>query len=173
MSLVIGIDPGLSGALACLSTDDGSILACSAMPVLPGKVKQVDAAGLARVLSGYGRDHGEIAAVLVEQVGPDDLWGAVQCFRFGHGVGVVAGVVGALGLPFDTVSPARWRKAIVPGAKPGKDDTIAWAARRFPSLRLTERPKVRQSGLADAAAIAEFGRRQLVGAAPAGEGVAP
>ena len=127
--LYAGIDPGIMGAVG-LVRDDGRFAAVLDMPILPTTTgrRQVDFSGLAAIL----REHGPLAFVLVERVGPRPREGAVGAFAFGHTYGGILATLAALGLPHDVVQPASWkRKAGIP---PGADKraSIATCKRLMP-----------------------------------------
>ena len=102
---VLGIDPGLSGALALLRVSDKSIIHIADMPVTNGRVDPVKLAGLVEMYKTYG----SIAAA-VELVG--SMPRQSGAFNFGVSAGVVHGVLGALGVPYTLVSPSQWKPAM-------------------------------------------------------------
>lgn len=159
---VLGIDPGLSGAVACLDSDGA--LDLRDMPALAiqrnGKAKrEVDAAILADMIEGFTRDpfglRIEVAAY-VEQVGAMPGQGVSSMFAFGQSFGVVLGVLAALEVPVTRVPPATWTRAL--GVAKGDD-----AGRRRASELLPQHAhfwaRKKDHGRADAALIALFGHR--------------
>jgi crossover junction endodeoxyribonuclease RuvC len=118
--IIAGIDPGLSGAVALLDAESGSVIDCLDMPVHElrrgGKMKrELDAHSLAAAL---GRDR--IGHAFVELVGAMPGQGVSSVFAFGKSFGVVIGVPAALGVPFTLVAPVVWKRALsVPAAKDG------------------------------------------------------
>lgn len=168
MGLIVGIDPGVSGALVCMASD-GAALAAEPMPLLTGKGrKRINAGLLVWILSDWRERFGGTADgfrfVMVEEVHADPRWGRVACFSFGQGYGTLIGVLTTLRLPFGFVPPSAWRKSVIPGAKPGKDDAIRWCRRTHPLLDVGQYSRAVREGIADAAAIAEYGRRRIYGA---------
>lgn len=101
-----GIDPGASGGIAFLG--GGKFIAGFRMPY--GN-KEVDGRELARILELYHPEE-----VVVEKVGamPPTLRGRQQgtqsSFTFGHGAGVIQGVVQALCYPLAMIRPEEWKK---------------------------------------------------------------
>jgi crossover junction endodeoxyribonuclease RuvC len=103
---IIGIDPGVCGAVAVL--DDGYLLYVVDMPTLedgPKGRRTINAPLLAEIIA---RPHAEKA--FVEKVGTRPGEGAVGSFSFGRGVGIIEGICAALDLPVEKVTPQSWRK---------------------------------------------------------------
>lgn len=105
---ILGIDPGVSGALVLCS--DGS-LHVHDMPVVEVRGKRViDAARLTSIIrSGFPYQPN---MVVLEHVQGVQGSGATSAFAFGRGFGLVEGVVTALGLPLTLVRPQAWTKAL-------------------------------------------------------------
>jgi crossover junction endodeoxyribonuclease RuvC len=107
---VLGIDPGLHGALAWVG-QDGRLDQIEDMPVVDDKV---NAALMAKLIIGYGRLE---CAVVEEQQAfpkrPDGRGqGTVSAFKTGVGFGIIIGVLGALEIPTYYVRPAVWKKVL-------------------------------------------------------------
>jgi hypothetical protein len=156
--VVIGIDPGFSGAIAVM-TDRGDILAIHDMPVHEeGKLRQPDGASLRNLLAFHGR----VDLVALELVHAMPKQGVATMFRFGVNWGLTLGVIQAMGLPCELVRPQDWQKAIYasqPKQNKGveaKRATRAYVDRRWPG----QAPK---DGQADALCIAEWARRHQLG----------
>ena len=101
---ILGIDPGLGGALALLNVSTRAIESLHDMPVIQGRV---DPARLALIV-GMCQLRGTIVAV-VELV--SSMPRQSGSFNFGVSAGVVHGVLGALQIPFTLVSPNVWKGA--------------------------------------------------------------
>lgn len=160
MSLVLGIDPGLSGAFA-LYDPEGGLLEVADVPVLEsrrstGKVKRsIDAYEAARLIDVWSR---QIGLVMIEQVGIRPGEGAVGAFSFGEGFGLLRGICHAHFLRVETVTPQVWRRAM--GVKGDKDESRARASVLMP--RSTELWRLKKhDGRAEAALIALYGVRVL------------
>ena len=107
---IIGIDPGLSGAIAVL--EDIKVLSLFEMPVMAeGKKnkRQLNSAQLVNIIKENTNDEEEIA-VIVEQVNAMPGQGVTSMFNFGQTFGAIKGVCAALGLPFFFVRPSKWKK---------------------------------------------------------------
>lgn len=102
---ILGIDPGLGGAIAWIDTLTGSAHAVD-MPTTPlGKHKIVYAAVLASLVDDAAAD-----ACIIEQVASRPGQGIATTGRFMHAAGVAYGVVAAKGLPVHFVVPQKWKR---------------------------------------------------------------
>ena len=108
--MIIGIDPGLSGAVAILK--DNKVLNIFDMPVMSeGKKnkKQLNSAQLVNIIKDNTKNDVEIA-VVVEQVNAMPGQGVTSMFNFGQTFGAIKGVCAALNLPIFFVRPSKWKK---------------------------------------------------------------
>lgn len=145
---IVGIDPGLSGGLA-LITPIGAYV-----EEMPLAGKEIDAAEVAVLLKGWAPD-----VVYVEQVHSMPKQGVASSFKFGMGYGTIRAAVVVLGYRLELVSPQSWKKIVLAGTLKDKDAAVDWARRSYPLVKLVP-PGCRKAhdGMADALAIAEFGR---------------
>ena len=155
MTAIIGIDPGQTGGMALLVR--GQVDSLYDMPVssrLHGKGQQIDAAELASMLRGAMLENPGLVAH-VEAVSAMPGQGVSSMFRFGESLGIILGVIGALGIPFRWVTPQKWKKAAGLIGK-DKDAARTLAIQLHPECadRLTRKKDV---GRADALLIARFG----------------
>ena len=107
---VVGIDPGLNGAIAILQ--DKKVLSIIDMPVMADGKKnkrQLNNAQLAEILRKNTSDDDEIS-VVVEQVNAMPGQGVTSMFNFGQSFGVLKGICSAMQLPLYFVRPAKWKK---------------------------------------------------------------
>jgi crossover junction endodeoxyribonuclease RuvC len=151
----IGIDPGLSGAIAIISPENLKIFDMPTMTVeRNGKAKrQVSASELAEMLYLYsGRD----CHVYCERVSAMAGQGVTSVFSFGRSFGMIEGILAAFKMPVTFVPPATWVKAV--GRGQGKDASRARAMELFPSDQ-EQFKRVKDDGRADAALIAYWGSR--------------
>ena len=152
MSYVIGIDPGIDGAIAIFR--DGVLHRLIDMPTLEidsGKTKKrhISAAGLATILNVFISDAD--CHVVTERVTARPGQGVTSMFNFGRSAGIIEGVVAALLIPNTYVTPQAWTKAV--GRAAGKDASRMRAMELFPTrAELFKRAK--DDGRADAALIA-------------------
>lgn len=154
-ALVLGIDPGLGGALALL-TSEGMLVDVDDMPVLndgPAGRPAVNAPLLSALLRQWNPTD-----AFVEYVGARPGEAASGAFAFGRSRGVVEGVLGAHGVPVRFLTPPVWKRAvrIKPGRLGAKDLARSEAIRRWPVMAERFAPKG-SDGLAEAALIAVAG----------------
>ena len=96
---IIGVDPGLSGAIAIL--EDNRVKEIFDMPVMSDGKKnkrQLNSAQLVKILKDNIKDHQDTVMV-VEQVNAMPGQGVTSMFNFGQTFGAIKGVCAALGLP--------------------------------------------------------------------------
>lgn len=151
-SYIIGIDPGLSGAVTILSPDGR--LEVHDMPVAEvqrhGKAKrEVDCAALASIL----RPHVGGAHACLERVGAMPGQGVTSMFAFGRAVGAVEGVLAALGVPVSYVAPVVWKRALA--VPTGKDGARLRASQLMPAYAERWR-RAKDDGRAESALIALY-----------------
>jgi len=154
-ALVLGIDPGLGGALALL-TSDGVLLDLADMPVLADGAagrRAINAPLLAARVRAWGA-----GVAYCELVGPRPGEGAVGAFGFGRSRGIIEGTLGALAIPVEMVAPAWWKRRVgIPPGKVGtKDAARSEAIRRWPA-RADLFARVKDDGRTEAALIAVAG----------------
>lgn len=143
-----GVDPGLDGAVAFIA---GSELIVHDMPTvrLGGKNKRtIDHYALADIFRGV-----PVVAGVKEKVSARPNEGVTSSFSFGRSAGVLEGIIAALQMPFEDVTPFKWQKAMrVPQ---GKDGSRARACQLFPQFSHVFK-RVKDHGRADATLIAAY-----------------
>lgn len=152
--MIIGIDPGQTGAIAAL--EKGKVVALHDMPVMArthGKGFQIDPYELSSLIMRIGV--ASITGVVMEQVNSRPGQGAQATFNFGEGVGVIKGVIGALSLSLRMVTPQQWKKSAGLIRK-DKDAARTLAIQMHPEVadQLTQKKDI---GRADAIMVARFG----------------
>lgn len=153
MSLILGVDPGQTGAVAFLA--DGEPAGFIDMPTIPRRAggEQIDAVRLSDLIRReIGHHPGASVHAVIEQVNALPKQGSASGFRFGQSDGIARGVIGALHLPLIEVPPGTWKKYLrLTGLE--KDAARAHALQRFPQLNEELRRK-KDVGRADALLIA-------------------
>lgn len=153
MTTIVGIDPGISGAIAMYDPEGQRMLRVADMPITAkssGKGNQVAAHALAIIL----RDMAPTFAV-VEQQGAMPGQGVTSMLSLGRTLGVIEGVLAALEIPYVLVQPQAWKKrAGLKGADKDKSRTLAM--QMFPG-HATDLARKLDHGRAEAMLIARFG----------------
>jgi crossover junction endodeoxyribonuclease RuvC len=149
---ILGIDPGLGGALALLDATGGHLLIHDMPTLKAGKRRTVDEIELARIIDAAG----PIAKAILEQVGPHRGEGPLGAFSFGRGYGLIRGILRAHFIPIIDVPPVRWQRALGIKAGAGKDAARALAKERF-QRDAALFVRVKDDGRADASLIALWG----------------
>ena len=151
--LILGVDPGKTGALALLDADyPGRLLVVEDMPAATG-------APLGRLVAELLADvrPDEVVAAWVEDVHAMPAQGVRSVWTFAEGHGAVLGALGVLEVPVHLVAPSAWKKA----AGLGKDKSASrQRAMELWPARASWFARVRDDGRAEAALIALHGWRQ-------------
>lgn len=158
--IFLGIDPGLSGALAWIY-ENGSV-SWSPMPTVEaakGK-PEYDVRALNFSLGAFK----SVQAVCERlQPLPPTMGGSQANYARGRALGLLEALLTAQDIPFQLVRPQAWQKIMLAGT--GGDDTkqrsIIAAQRLFPSVNLLRTPRCKKphDGAADALLLAEYARR--------------
>ncbi|HEJ3062519.1 TPA: hypothetical protein SL272_000851 [Pseudomonas aeruginosa] len=151
--MIIGIDPGSSGAIVVMSESLNYVNHLHMPTVKVGTKSRVNGAAVAAFLRGA---IGEFAVhAYLEQVGAMPGQGVSSMFTFGHAAGVVEGLLQGLGIPYSLVTPQVWKKrAGLIGAD--KDAARSRAIQLYPGVRDLDL-KAKGQALADAMLIARYG----------------
>ena len=152
--IIIGIDPGLSGAIAIL--ENNKVLNIFDIPVMSeGKKnkRQLNSALLASLLRENITKNDEVA-VVVEQVNAMPGQGVTSMFNFGQTFGAIKGICATLDLPIFFVRPSKWKKHFEL-INSSKDSSRTKAIEMYPKLsdQLAKKKDVNKS---DAILIARF-----------------
>ncbi len=107
---IIGIDPGLSGAVAIL--ENNKVLNIFDIPVMSEGKKNKRQLNSALLVSMFKENinKGEEIAIVVEQVNAMPGQGVTSMFNFGQTFGALKGICAALELPIFFVRPSKWKK---------------------------------------------------------------
>jgi crossover junction endodeoxyribonuclease RuvC len=150
--VIVGVDPGLTGALA-LVTRDGELVDVVDMPVMRGCVY---GALICEALNGWTRSCGDLSHAVVEQQQAMPKQGVSSSFRTGMNYGVILGAFGAMRLPVEHVTAAKWKRDLGLGAS--KDASRARAVELWPE-HADRFKRVKDDGRAEAALIGLWGVR--------------
>lgn len=152
---VLGIDPGLSGAISIIDVRKGLVDAID-MPTVEIKVgKSMKRRVAPEVIASELRTYAPYAVAYIEKVSAMPGQGVSSMFAFGEAYGLVRGVLAGMGIPCTAVTPAVWTKAMrVAG---GKDGSRQRAMELWPDKAALFK-RVKDDGRADAALIAQWGK---------------
>ena len=150
--IYIGIDPGAKGGYAVI--ENGYVRAYPWDDAL--FVSDMNGAKSLAIQENKG------IVAAVEKVGAVHGNGIVSTFTFGKNAGYIEGVLSALGIPYQLVPPATWKREF---SLIGKDKraSVATCHKLFPDvdLRRTEKCRTASDGKAEALLIAEWARRKI------------
>jgi hypothetical protein len=152
--VVIGIDPGLAGAVAVLGAT-GTLEALADTPTLTLKVQRgtkhaYDGPGMVTMLRSYADRQ---AHVLIEEAQPMPRQGTRSMLTLGFGYGLWVGILATLQLLYTTVRPAVWKKAFSLGTD--KEASRLRAMQLFPGAELRLK---KHHGRAEALLLAHYGQ---------------
>ena len=156
MRIVVGVDPGLTGAVAALDVD-GNFLWVKDTPTAQKTKTQREylESGMAQLL---GACDATIDHVWIEQQQSMPKQGVASTFKTGVGYGIWLGIIAAYGLPHTAVRPQVWKKTVGIAAGSDKDMSRVLAQQLHPSC-VDQLERKKDHGRADAILIAEHGRR--------------
>lgn len=146
----VGIDPGKSGAIAIIDEDGIEELENYDL-YLYRKILIEKIVHLSK--SQY--------SVYVENVHAMPGQGVTSMFHFGENFGKILGLLVGLGIEYQLVFPAQWKKSM--GVTSDKQTSIDKACELYfePPLLRTPRSKVPDNNRAEALLIAEYARRSF------------
>ncbi len=158
MKIYIGIDPGLTGAVASV-TNEGRFVEVHDAPVITFKGARAkrteyddnEMAGILRAMVARG-----VSCVAIESQRAMPGQGVSSMLKLGLGYGLWRGVIAALRLPCVIVQPRQWVKDMSAGKE--KPQRVLIAKRLFPGVQEITKTK---HGRADALLIAEWARRNV------------
>lgn len=145
---IIGIDPGKSGAIAELDSDQ--LVGFSLMPI---QNENYDFIKLVETI-----EEADPKLIVVERLRPRPPIGRVAAFGLGQAFQVCLDAAGAIGCGFEVVDPQQWKKIVLVGldwAK-NKECSEVYVRRKFPKIELPKNKQTR-SGVCDAICIATYG----------------
>lgn len=155
MKWILGIDPGLSGALAFYEPETGALEVFD-MPVFAvkrnGKTKRcLDLYQLGMLVDSHAND---TAKAVVEEVGAMPKQGVSSSFSFGFSAGAAQMVVAANMIPMTTIVPAVWKRVMKLNAS--KDGSRIMASKLLPR-HAGKWNLHKHDGRAEAALLAYYG----------------
>ncbi len=159
--IFIGIDPGLDGALAAIDNSGCPRLFDTAALTIKGGAKQKRIMNIYSAATAIHHLQREgLCTAALEDVHSMPKQGVASSFSFGRGLGIWEGLLCALGIPVQMVSPQKWKKVMMDGMGKEKDASRVVAMRLFPDAELHLK---KHHGRADALLMAEWLRRTTSG----------
>lgn len=159
--IYLGVDNGVSGAIAALD-GTGAIVAHSVLPLQKLRTgNAIDVLALRDWINNVRALHPEarVSALLEEPGGTKSAGAAKGMYGSFHSI---RSILDLLGLRWAGVTPQRWQKALIPGAKAKetKPRALSRARQLWPGEKFlaTDRCRVPHDGIVDALLIAEFAR---------------
>ena len=164
--LIMGIDPGLTGAIAVLNTQTMTLEDMIDMPLYKtaskarkqGYLEHINLSTLSISIDQYAQD---TLFAIIEAPKPRPGQGAGSTFRFGKFCGQVEGVLAANYIPTMPISSAGWKTQM--GLSKDKQDSIDMASKHWPESKHLWKLK-KHNDRAEAALMALYGFRTLKGA---------
>jgi len=154
--LIIGIDPGISGAICFF--ENGEVRDVIDMPTMAeGKKNKRQINGrqiFNEISSRINRYNLKNINVVVEQVSAMPGQGVTSMFNFGQSFGIIKGICSAMQLPIFFVRPAKWKKYF-DLINSQKDASRTKAIEIFPEIS-SILSKKKDANKADAILIASF-----------------
>lgn len=151
MSIIIGIDPGKSGAATVLWPSGTTEVI---------RFEKLTEADIASRFSTFQARNDVDAIAYLEQVSAMPGQGVTSMFSFGQSFGFIRGLLAAYGIPFVMVTPQKWQKAVGFTGKMEKGDRKKalkqLAQQYYPSIEKMT------NDMADAILIAHYGKLQEV-----------
>ncbi len=138
--MIIGIDPGKSGAATILS-QSGEVI----------DIIDFNKCTEREIVEGL-REHSEEPFAYIEKLHSIRIAGKTPNFNLGYSYGGLCWTLLALKIPFERILPAFWQKKLGCLSKGDKKITRAKAGELFPNIVVTH-------NIADSLLIAEYGRR--------------
>ena len=154
--LIIGIDPGISGAICFF--EDGQVKEIIDMPVMADGKKNKRQINGSQTYNEISKRINKLPKkdiiVVIEQVSAMPGQGVTSMFNFGQSFGVLKGICSAMQLSMHFVRPAKWKKyfGLI---KTEKDASRTKVIEIFPYIS-SQLSRKKDSNKADAILIASF-----------------
>ena len=163
--IYVGIDPGLTGAVAAIDAR-GQFIMVDDMPVMAsGKAgtkvqRQVDPLGLRSLIQWMRtKSEDDIVTAAIERVSAMPGQGVASMFSLGDSFGCIRAVVAGMLIPTVFPSPASWKKLM--GMDADKERSRAKAIQLFPAAAGYLARK-KDHNRAEAVLLAEYLRRSVL-----------
>ncbi len=154
MTLIVGIDPGLSGALAFLFGEEMDVCPMPTLTITKAKGHRrvLDLTVLANIIDDKTKNAARVS-VFIERVSAMPKQGVASMFSFGESYGAIKGIIAANFLPMTLVTPQTWKSKLKVSSN--KDDARYRASQLMPRFAHLWARRA-DDGLAEAALIAFY-----------------
>lgn len=156
--IYIGIDPGLTGAIAVIDSA-GECLLLSDCPTEKKSAKKiVSPEGIAQVVAEIKKLKRKLLALVEEPIAmPRNgrAMGATSMLSYGRGVGIWEGALSMANIKFETVHPAVWKREFFKQQGSDKSLAIKTARKLFPAIK-KKLNRSKHHGRAEALLIAQY-----------------
>jgi len=106
---ILGVDPGIHGALVIAAINDGAALQLVDVLDVPvigtGAKERVNTMLVRNWLVGHNPDH-----ALIERAGSMPKQGVASTFKYARAVGSLETVIACLDIPYSLIEPTVWKK---------------------------------------------------------------
>lgn len=157
---IMGIDPGLEGAIAVTNDQPMGIEADVSLQDIPilkvGKRRELNIGEMVKIMADEKPD-----AVFIEKAQTMPKQGVASSGKYMYVFGVLVGICAAFCIPYTLVHPARWKKFMMPDMQKAKDASIMRVQQMYPHIVFARK---KDHHRADALLIAEYGKILAKGA---------
>jgi crossover junction endodeoxyribonuclease RuvC len=165
-NLVLGVDPGLSGALAFVEVGERcKLISVQDMPLFPSPAKrEIDVTALASSIDAYSKQtrfaviEDVHAMTYIDARGERRGQGAAASFAFGKAAGIAHGIIASCMIPSFFVKPSVWK--VLMGLSSNKNLSREKASKLFPGSEHHWK-RAKDDGRAEAALLAYFGAQKF------------
>ena len=148
--VVLGIDPGLSGAIAALDQNGEPVIVADLPVIADRSLKWIDGAALqSTILDAL---QGRQCHAFVERVSAMPKQGVSSSFQFGVGFGSILSLLQAMHISIELVTPVVWKKSY--GLSKDKNASLHKARLLYPTAELH---LAKHDGRAESLLIARYG----------------
>lgn len=151
--MIIGIDPGFSGAIAFLNKNKLIVMDLPLRKIMDRT--QINARILTITIQSC---LSEISFAAIEDVHSMPEQGIASTFRFGYNAGILLGVLEALNIKVLRVKPAVWKGGL--GLDADKKKSLILARKLFPH-NSSDFQRFKDDGRAEAALIAYYAQKNF------------
>lgn len=165
MSGIIGIDPGLTGAIACYNSHpkandllrDVVDLPITKLVISRKTIKNIDIPKLRLILNDMVRAW-NVTDIVIEKVQASPQMGVSSAFKFGQTFGILQGLAEATGCTVHLISPQKWKARLILSGD--KKKSVEKARTIFKGSHWY--CKDSKDGQAEAALLAFYGAHHLI-----------